>query len=115
MDLSKLSASDLRALVEQVKQELLKRENEELAQAREQIMAIAQRVGIPLEELIKDSARAKVLKAAKVKGKVAVRYRHPSNTACNGMDRPRTATAVGERLGGVGAVSGGLEGITNRG
>ncbi len=89
MDLSKLSVSDLRALEEQVKQELLKRENEELAQVREQIMAIAQRVGIPLEDLIKDSARAKVLKVAKVKGKVAVRYRHPSNTAMEWTGRGR--------------------------
>jgi DNA-binding protein H-NS len=89
MDLSKLSLSDLRALGEQVKQELLEREHAELAQAREQIMAIAQRVGISLEELIKDSARAKVLKVAKIKGKAAVRYRHPSNTAMEWTGRGR--------------------------
>lgn len=89
MDLSKLSLSDLRALGEQVKQELRDREYAELAQARQEIMAIAQRVGIPLEELIKDSAQAKVLKVAKVRGKVAVRYRHPSNTAMEWTGRGR--------------------------
>jgi len=42
----------LHNLQEQIKNEMKKREHQEVAKAREQIMAIAQSVGVPLKELI---------------------------------------------------------------
>ena len=72
MDLSNLSLGDLRNLQEQIKQEMKKREQQEVQKAREQIMAIAQSVGVPLKELITTSRGGK-------SGSVAVRYRHPDN------------------------------------
>lgn len=83
MDLSGLSVKDLRALQEQVKQEIKKREHEDVAKAREQILAIAQSVGIPLKDLIGNNARTKAAAT------VAVRYRHPSDTSLQWTGRGR--------------------------
>jgi DNA-binding protein H-NS len=57
MDLSNLSLGDLRNLQEQIKQEMKKREHQEVQKAREQIMAIAQSVGMPLKDLISTTGR----------------------------------------------------------
>ncbi|MES2016090.1 MAG: H-NS histone family protein [Pseudomonadota bacterium] len=82
MDLSNMSVGDLRNLQDQIKQEMKKREHLEVAKAREQIQAIAQRVGVPLKELIGTGMRAKT-------GTVAVRYRHPDNAAQQWTGRGR--------------------------
>ena len=58
MDLSNLGLAELRALEVQLKVEIKRRENQDMAQAREKIMAIAHSVGIPLKDLIAASGRA---------------------------------------------------------
>jgi DNA-binding protein H-NS len=83
MDLSGLSVKDLRALQEQVKQEIKKREHEDVAKAREQILAIAHSVGIPLKDLIGSNVRTKPVAT------VAVRYRHPSDASLQWTGRGR--------------------------
>jgi len=100
MDLSKLSATDLRNLQDQVNQELKQREQEEVAEAREQIMAIAQRVGIPLKELIMTPVRAKG-------PKTGTRYRHPSDGSLQWSGRGRQPRWIKEWL----AAGNGLEGL----
>jgi DNA-binding protein H-NS len=82
MDISKLSLADLIALQEQVQKEIKKRQNQEVARAREQIIAIAQGVGIPLKELIGTGVRVK-------NGPAAVRYRHPTDAALRWAGRGR--------------------------
>lgn len=84
MDLSNLSVSDLRTLQENIKQQLKKREQQELASAREQILAIAQSVGVPLSELINDIKRPQ-----KEKKTVAVQYRHPDDATLQWTGRGR--------------------------
>jgi DNA-binding protein H-NS len=84
MDLSNFSASDLRALQENIKQQLKKREQQELASAREQILAIAQSVGLPLSELINGIKHPK-----KEKATVAVQYRHPDDATMQWTGRGR--------------------------
>jgi DNA-binding protein H-NS len=84
MDLSNLSLGDLRNLQEQVKQEMKKREQQEVQKAREQIIAIAQSVGVPLKDLISASGRgAKGAQAGASTGTVpsviAIRTTRPSN------------------------------------
>ncbi|MES2151394.1 MAG: H-NS histone family protein [Pseudomonadota bacterium] len=74
MDLSNMSVGDLRNLQDQIKQEMKKREHLEVAKAREQILAIAQSVGVPLKDLIGSGIRAKT-------GTVAARYRNPENAS----------------------------------
>lgn len=95
MDLSNLSVGDLRNLQEQIKGELKKRETQEVAKAREQILAIAQSVGMPLKDLIGNGA-----KAAKQPGSVAVRYRHPDNSSQQWTGRGRQPKWVKEWVDG---------------
>jgi DNA-binding protein H-NS len=89
MDLSDMSLSDLRNLQEKIKQEMKKREHRDMVKAREQIMAIAQSVGIPLKELIATNVRAKT-------GSVAVRYRSPSDATQQWTGRGRQPKWVKE-------------------
>lgn len=86
MDLSGLSVANLRTLEEQVKQTLKAREQEELIKAREQILAIAQSVGLPLKDLLSTQSRTK---SSVTKTKVAVRYRHPSDASLQWTGRGR--------------------------
>jgi DNA-binding protein H-NS len=92
MDLSNMSVGDLRNLQEQIKSEMKKREHQEVAKAREQILAIAQSVGVPLKDLIGNGARKT--------GTVAVRYRHPNNTAQQWTGRGRQPKWVKEWVDG---------------
>ncbi|WP_081466402.1 H-NS family nucleoid-associated regulatory protein [Collimonas fungivorans] len=86
MDLSGLSVVELRALQDQIKQALKDREHQELAKAREQILAIAQNAGISLQDLLGAQPRSK---NAVSKTKVAVRYRHPSDPLLQWTGRGR--------------------------
>lgn len=72
MNLSGMKVSELRALQEKISLEIKKRQKEELNEARKEIQAIAQRVGLPVKDLIAPPSRAKG-------GTVPVRYRHPEN------------------------------------
>ena len=72
IDLSQHTLADLRKLQEQVKEEMKGREAQEVNKAREQILAIAQSVGLSVQDLV-----AKAGKVGKKTGPVAVRYRHP--------------------------------------
>ncbi len=90
MDLSKLSMAELHALQEKIKQTLKEREQTERAQAREQILAIAQKAGISLKDLIGAA------KPRSGKGSVAVRYRHPSNATLQWTGRGRQPKWVQE-------------------
>lgn len=91
MDLSSLSASELRKLQEQVSQELKHREHEEVAKAREQILAIAQSVGMPLKDLLAAQPRAKA-------SKTPTRYRHPANATLQWSGRGRQPGWIKEWL-----------------
>jgi DNA-binding protein H-NS len=93
MDLSNMSLGDLRNLQDQIKQEMKQREHQEVSKAREQILAIAQSVGVPLKDLM---ASAKVSK----QGTVAVRFRHPDNAAQQWTGRGRQPKWVKEWVEG---------------
>ena len=98
MDLSNMSLGDLRNLQEQVKQEMKKREHQEVQKAREQIMAIAQSVGLPLKDLINANARG--AKSAQAGGSVAVRYRNPADASQQWTGRGRQPNWVKEWVEG---------------
>jgi DNA-binding protein H-NS len=91
MDLSNMSLVELRNLQEQIKQETKKREQQDLTKAREQILAIAQSVGIPLKDLIDGAVRAKT-------GRVAVRYRNPDEATQQWTGRGRQPKWIKEWL-----------------
>ena len=94
MDISGLSLVDLRALQEQVKQEIKKREQQDVAKAREQILAIAQSVGIPVKDLIGGHVRTKAGPASKV----PVRYQHPKDATLQWTGRGRQPVWVKDWL-----------------
>ncbi len=100
MDLSNLGLSELRALEVQLKVEIKRRENQDMAQAREKIMAIAHSVGIPLKDLIAATGRASTGSgrgtgrggAGIARGPVAVRFRHPEDASLQWTGRGRQPT-----------------------
>ena len=98
MDLSNMSLGDLRNLQEQIKQEMKKREHQEVQKAREQIVAIAQSVGVPLKDLIASGRGAKA--TAGGTGSVAVRYRHPDDASQQWTGRGRPPKWVKEWVEG---------------
>jgi DNA-binding protein H-NS len=98
MDLSNLSLGDLRNLQEQIKQEMKKREQEEVQKAREQILAIAQSVGIPVKDLISTAGRGQ--KSGGGTGSVAPRYRNPADASQQWTGRGRQPKWVKEWVEG---------------
>ena len=89
MDLSQLSLADLRQLQEDIKKQMKSREQAELNSAREQILAIAQSVGVSLKELVGTGIRAKT-------NTVAARYRNPNNSSQQWTGRGRQPNWVKE-------------------
>ena len=92
MDLSNMSSAELRDLQEKVKRELKQRESQDLAKAREQIMAIAQSVGVPLKDLVAGAGPATRAKT----GSVAPRYRNPADASQQWTGRGRQPKWVKE-------------------
>lgn len=86
-DLSNYSLADLRNLQEQIKQEMKNREAQDLQKAREQILAIAQSVGVPLAELIGKGSKGANKKGPS--GPVAVRFKNPENESQQWTGRGR--------------------------
>jgi DNA-binding protein H-NS len=93
-----MSLGDLRNLQEQIKQEMKQREQQDLQKAREQIMAIAQSVGLPLKDLIATGGRG--AKVGTKSGSVAVRYRNPDDESQQWTGRGRQPKWVKEWVEG---------------
>ncbi|MBV7537384.1 H-NS histone family protein [Duganella sp. sic0402] len=87
MDLTKLSSAELRQLQESVKQELKQRESQDLAKAREEILAIAKSVGVPVQELVGSGSGSGAVRAKT--GTVAPRYRNPADASQQWTGRGR--------------------------
>jgi hypothetical protein len=88
MDLSNMSSAELRDLQEKVKRELKQRESQDLAKAREQIMAIAQSVGVPLKDLVAGSGPGTRAKTGSVAPK---RSSRPTTSAASSIKRSTRA------------------------
>ncbi len=82
MELSKLTIEELKELMDKTKVELKKRELDEIAKAREEVLAIAHKIGVPIAELIGKRPRAAL-------GPVAVRYRNPDDASQKWTGRGR--------------------------
>jgi DNA-binding protein H-NS len=72
--LAQLSLSDLQQLNADIKLELAKREQQKFADARKQILAIAQSVGMDLKDLVGKKSTDKLPSR-----KVAAKYRNPED------------------------------------
>lgn len=91
MDLSKLSMTELKDLLQQAAKEEKSRGKSELEAARNEIYAIAHRLGLPLKDLIGTGIR-------KTTGKVAVQYRNPANATEEWTGRGRQPKWVKELI-----------------
>ncbi|CDG83409.1 H-NS histone family protein [Janthinobacterium agaricidamnosum] len=89
MDLSNLSLAELRTLQDDIKKQMKKREQDDLSKAREQILAIAQSVGVSVKDLVGAGIRVKT-------GTVAVRYRNPNDASQQWTGRGRQPKWVKE-------------------
>jgi len=82
MELSNLSVAELRSLQDSIKVELKNREQQEITKACEQILSIANSVGMSVNELVGGSVRAK-------SGSVAVQYRNSNDQSQQWTGRGR--------------------------
>lgn len=92
MDLSKLSVVELKDLLENAKKEEKSRTKSDLDAARNEIYAIAHRMGLPLKELIGNGH------IRKHTGKVAVQFRNPADSSQEWTGRGRQPNWVKELL-----------------
>ncbi|MBC7415396.1 MAG: H-NS histone family protein [Herminiimonas sp.] len=82
MNLSNMNLAELRDLEEKTRHEIKKREIEEMVRAREEILSIAQKLGVPLKDILGVQVRAKSAKPAAV-------YQHPENAELSWSGRGR--------------------------
>lgn len=99
MDLSGLNLVQLRQLQQEVIQTIKAREREEKNRAREQILDIAQRAGIPLTDLFGGAKiGANGRPHANTGVKVAAKYRHPDIPSLAWTGRGRSPAWVMQLL-----------------
>jgi DNA-binding protein H-NS len=91
MDLSKLSLAELKDLSARIAEEEKIRAKAEVEAARNEIYAIAHRLGMPLKDLIGNGVR-------KQTAKVAMQYRNPANPAQEWSGRGRQPGWVKELI-----------------
>jgi DNA-binding protein H-NS len=87
MELSNFSVAELRDLQEKVAQEIKHRGKKDVEAARNEIYAIAHRMGLPLKDLIGNGSLAKT-------GSVAIKYRNPENPSEQWTGRGRQPTWI---------------------
>lgn len=96
VDLSDYNLSELKGLHAEIEKEIKTRQQQEVTKAREQILAIAQGLGISVEELLANGG-------AKSKGsgkKVEAQYRNPADNAQTWTGRGRQPKWIAEGLAG---------------
>lgn len=96
MNLSELSLVQLRELNEQLPKEIARREADERKLARQELEKLAAEKGFRLEDLISNATPPKT--------PVAVKYRHPENSALTWTGRGRKPGWVEEYLGKGGSL-----------
>lgn len=94
-DLSKYNLSELKGLQHDIEREIKSREQEEVKKAREQILSIAQSVGLPVEQLIANVGKKS--NAAKTAA-VRAQYRNPADSEQTWTGRGRQPKWVVEAL-----------------
>ena len=93
MNLSNMNLGELRDLEEKTRREIKKREAEELSRARDEILSIAHKLGVPLKDILGAQGKSKP-------GKAATHYQHPDNAALHWSGRGRKPGWVKEWIDG---------------
>jgi len=90
-DLSNYNLAELKGLQFDIEKEIKSRQQDEVKKAREQILAIAQDVGVPVTALIQ-------VNGARVEGQA--RYRNPADASQTWTGRGRQPKWIAEALAG---------------
>ena len=93
-DLSKYSIGELRDLQTQIGEQIKTREKDEIANVQKQILALAQSVGMTVEQIM----NLKGSQTKKSSKPVAVRYRHPEQPEQQWTGRGRQPHWIAEYL-----------------
>jgi DNA-binding protein H-NS len=94
-DLSKYNLGELKGLQQDIEQEIKNRQQQEVKKAREQILSIAQSLGVSVEQLI--AGAEKKGKGDKV-GTVRAQFRNPADSEQTWTGRGRQPKWVVEAL-----------------
>jgi len=101
IDLAGYNLSELRGLMHDIEKEIKDRQVQEVKKAREQIQAIAQNLGVSVEDLL---AGAGAKAAGKGKGgsgtKVEAQYQNPSDSSQTWTGRGRQPKWIAEGIAG---------------
>jgi DNA-binding protein H-NS len=97
IDLSTYNLSELKGLQHDIEKEIKDRQQLEVRKAREQIFAIAQNLGVPVEELLAD--RVKNSKNGRTE-RVQPRYQNPANNSQTWTGRGRQPKWIVDGLAG---------------
>lgn len=96
VDLSDYNLSELKGLQAEIEKEVKARQQQEVTKAREQILAIAQGLGVSVEELLTNGG-AKSKNSGK---KVQAQYQNPADNAQTWTGRGRQPRWIAEGLAG---------------
>jgi DNA-binding protein H-NS len=96
VDLSDYNLSELKGLQAEIEKEVKARQQQEVTKAREQILAIAQGLGVSVEELLMNGG-AKSKNSGK---KVQAQYQNPADNAQTWTGRGRQPRWIAEGLAG---------------
>ncbi len=92
MDLSKYSVKELDELKGQIDKEIKRRRRDEAKEAQRELKAVAEKYGFSLTELVGSAGGAK----GAARGKVPMKYRHPSDANQGWSGRGRKPSWVKE-------------------
>ncbi|ALK99519.1 histidinol phosphate phosphatase [Massilia sp. WF1] len=100
-DLSNYNLAELKGLQFDIEKEIKSRQHDEVKKARERILAIAQDVGVPVEDLIAKASGGKKGGAKRNGGQQGqARYRNPADESQTWTGRGRQPKWVAEGLAG---------------
>ena len=96
VDLADYNLSELKGLRAEIEKEIKARQQQEVTKAREQILAIAQGLGVSVEELLANGGTK-----SKANGKkVQAQYQNPADTGQTWTGRGRQPKWIAEGLAG---------------
>jgi DNA-binding protein H-NS len=97
-DLSQYNLAELKGLQFDIEKEIKSRQQDEVRKAREQILAIAQDVGVPVSALIAKAGGARKNGGAQQQGQA--RFRNPADASQTWTGRGRQPKWIAEGLAG---------------
>jgi DNA-binding protein H-NS len=95
IDLSGYNLGELKGLQHDIEKEIKNRQQQNVQKAREQILAIAQEVGLPLEELLANNAKKTKNGSSK---KVKPQFQNPADTSQTWTGRGRQPRWLAEGM-----------------